>query len=218
MQSDGDAMEDDGGDAHIGLVDAATGEEDRPEPRTDFRNTALWIGHLQTNERGEARFELKLPDNVTTWVASAQAVTPATQVGEGDSQLLVTKPLLVRPALPRFVRVGDELSLRVLVTNRTQAGQEVVVSIGAGAAIVLDEQGARSAYIEAGGTALFAWPGEAINEGSTSVAFTAIGSSDDSDAVGSPFPYISTSPPRRWPPAVWSKLRRSSKRSICPSI
>ena len=181
--SESDAMADDGGDADIGLVDVATGEEDSPEPRTDFRNTALWIGHLQTNERGEASFELQLPDNVTTWLATAQAVTLVTQVGEGDSELLVTKPLLVRPALPRFVRVGDELSLRVLVTNRTQAGQEVVVSIRATAAIVLDEQDTKSAYIEAGGTALFAWSGNAVNDGSASVSFTAIGSSNDSDAV-----------------------------------
>ena len=41
-------------------------------------------------------------DNATTWRTRARAVTAATQVGEGDSELLVTQPLLVRPALPRF--------------------------------------------------------------------------------------------------------------------
>ena len=170
---------------------ASAGDDDfdpSGEPRSEFRNTALWLGHLQTNERGEARFELSLPDNVTTWLATAHAATTATQVGSGESELLVTKPLLVRPALPRFVRVGDELSLRTLVTNRTARPQSVTVSIRVSGGVELEHGTPESTTIEAGGTAEFSWLAAALEPGSATVTFSAIGSSDLSDAVAITIP------------------------------
>ena len=97
--------------------------------RSNFQHTALWIGELTTDEDGTASFELVLPDNATTWRTRARAVTAATQVGEGDSELLVTQPLLVRPALPRFLRVGDDVTLRTLVRNGTADARDVTASI-----------------------------------------------------------------------------------------
>ncbi len=189
-EAEEDAMMEDGmtdGDVEV----ASAGDDDfdpSGEPRSDFRNTALWLGHLQTNERGEARFELSLPDNVTTWLATAHAATTATQVGSGESELLVTKPLLVRPALPRFVRVGDELSLRTLVTNRTARPQSVTVSIRVSGGVELEHRTPESTTIEAGGTAEFSWPAAALEPGSATVTFSAVGSSDLSDAVAITIP------------------------------
>ena len=58
-----------------------------PRVRSDFQNTALWIGQLTTDDAGKASFELQLPDNTTTWRALARAATAETQVGEGESEL-----------------------------------------------------------------------------------------------------------------------------------
>ena len=41
--------------------------------------------------------------------------TDASQFGGGSATFKVSKPLLCEPALPRFVRVGDELQLRAVV-------------------------------------------------------------------------------------------------------
>ena len=108
----------------------ATPDAGDPEPRTrsNFQNTAEWE-QLTTDEEGRASFELTLPDNATTWRARARAVTAEPQVGEGESELLVTQPLLVRPALPRFLRVGDEIILRTLVRNGTSEARDVTVTI-----------------------------------------------------------------------------------------
>ena len=150
--------------------------------RSDFRYTALWIGQLQTDERGRAEFELQLPDNATTWRARARAVTAETRVGEGESELLVTQPLLVRPALPRFLRVGDEVTLRTLVTNRTAAAVNVIATIEA-QGVAVDRLDAGSARIEPGRTAVFGWPARALEEGTATVRFRATTAGGGGDAV-----------------------------------
>ena len=141
--------------------------------RSDFQNTALWIGQLTTDEDGKASFELQLPDNATTWRARARAVTAGTQAGEGESELVVTQPLLVRPALPRFLRVGDEVTLRTLVRNGTDAAREVTVTIEV-EGVTLDGAAARSLTIEPGDSAIFEWPARALEQGTATVRFRAV--------------------------------------------
>ena len=123
-----------------------TGESASPRVRSNFQNTAEWE-QLTTDEEGRASFELTLPDNATTWRARARAVTAEPQVGEGESELLVTQPLLVRPALPRFLRVGDEVTLRTLVRNGTTEARDVEVTIEVEGVVLDDgEAHARSAW------------------------------------------------------------------------
>ena len=114
--------------ADVAFGESATGESaesgESARIRKDFENTADWR-QLTTDEEGRASFELTLPDNATTWRARARAVTAEPQVGQGESELLVTQPLLVRRALPRFLRVGDEVTLRTLVRNGTDEAREV---------------------------------------------------------------------------------------------
>ena len=150
---------------------SATGESASPRVRSNFQNTAEWE-QLTTDEEGRASFELTLPDNATTWRARARAVTAEPQVGEGESELLVTQPLLVRPALPRFLRVGDEVTLRTLVRNGTTEARDVEVTIEV-EGVVLDDEDARSALVEPGDSTVFAWPARALEAGTATVTFSA---------------------------------------------
>ena len=176
--------------AEPAMDDAAPQPSAEPAPaaandagvRSDFQNTALWIGQLTTDEEGKASFELQLPDNATTWRARARAVTAGTQAGEGESELVVTQPLLVRPALPRFLRVGDEVTLRTLVRNGTDAAREVTVTITV-EGVTLDGAAARSLTIEPGDSAIFEWPARALEEGTATIRFRAVTSGGDRDAV-----------------------------------
>ncbi|MCY3507294.1 MAG: Ig-like domain-containing protein [Chloroflexi bacterium] len=156
------------------------GEE--PQVRSNFQNTALWIGQLVTDADGRASFELELPDNATTWRAQARAVTAETLVGQGESELLVTQPLLVRPALPRFLRVGDEVSLRTLVRNGTDEAREVTVTIAADG-VTLDGEATLTRQIGAGESVIFSWPARALAEGTATVRFTATATGGYGDAV-----------------------------------
>ena len=169
------------------LADAAPraggeGEGAEARVRSDFRHTALWVGRLQTDAAGRASVELELPDNATTWRARARAVTQGTLVGEAGSDLLVSKPLLVRPALPRFLRVGDEVVLRALVRNGTTERQRVSVSIEA-AGVVLGEASTRRVSIDPGDSALVGWPARALSGGTATVTLHARAEAGPADAV-----------------------------------
>ena len=101
------------------------------EVRERFEDTAFWDGSVVTDEEGRASVEVELPDNLTTWVFRGVGVTEDTKVGEETTELLVTKPLLVRPTTPRFFVVGDRAQLAALVSNNTGSAQDVEVSLQA---------------------------------------------------------------------------------------
>ena len=150
--------------------------------RSNFKNTALWIGQLTTDENGRASFELTLPDNATTWRAQARAVSGTTQVGEGTSELLVTRPLLVRPALPRFLRVGDEVTLRTLVRNGTASARDVAVTIEV-EGVALEGGTLRVARVASDRSAVFEWSARALAAGTATIRFRAAAAGGYGDAV-----------------------------------
>ena len=163
-------------------VSGKGGGGDTTRLRSDFRNTALWIGQLATDEDGKASFELTLPDNATIWRAQARAVSGTTQVGEGTSELLVTQPLLVRPALPRFLRVGDEVTLRTLVRNGTASARNVTVTVQA-EGVELERSAGRTVRIQPDRSAVVEWPARAVEQGAARVRFDAVAAGGFSDAV-----------------------------------
>jgi uncharacterized protein YfaS (alpha-2-macroglobulin family) len=86
--------------------------------RSLFRATAFYLGQVETNARGEAVARASVPDNLTTFRVMAVAVSADDRFGGGDTTLLVTRPLVARAALPRFVRPTDSIVAGVVVTTR----------------------------------------------------------------------------------------------------
>ncbi|MCX7841146.1 MAG: hypothetical protein N2559_17045, partial [Anaerolineae bacterium] len=99
---------------------------------------------------------VKLPDNLTTWTAIANAVTAQTQVGKGAGDIIVTKDLIVRPVLPRFFNVGDQATIGAIIRNSTERTQNVTVSISA-TTISLASPLTRTLTISAGQSATVNW-------------------------------------------------------------
>jgi hypothetical protein len=95
--------------------------------RSRFRPTAFFLGSVVTDASGEAVASAGLPDNATTFRVMAVAVTAGDRYGSGDTTLVATKPLLARPALPRFIREGDDLLAGVVVNQRSGAPGRVQV-------------------------------------------------------------------------------------------
>jgi len=86
--------------------------------RSRFQTTAFFLGSIETDALGRAQVDAPLPDNLTTFRVMAVAVTKGDRYGSGDASILVTRPLLVRPALPRFVRADDQFLAGVVVNQR----------------------------------------------------------------------------------------------------
>ncbi len=97
--------------------------------REDFRYTAYWNPSIVTNQEGEAEVAFNLPENLTTFRLMATASTTASQFGSGESKLVVNKPLILKPSMPTFVRVGDEFEAGVLAFNNSEQGLGVTVEL-----------------------------------------------------------------------------------------
>lgn len=145
-----------------------------PRLREDFQNTALWTGQLLTDLAGNASFEVTMPDNLTTWRTQVRAISGDTMVGETTHELLSTQPLLLRPALPRFLRAGDSATLRLLLRNATKSPVPVDVTLDA-QGVELIGSAARSGVIAPGSSSIFEWPVEARTAGTARFTFTARG-------------------------------------------
>lgn len=94
--------------------------------RSNFADTAYWNATVETDAEGNATVTVDLPDNLTTWVMRAVGLTAETKVGEGEVELVSTRPLLIRPVTPRFFVVGDQAELAANISNSTNeplAGQ-----------------------------------------------------------------------------------------------
>lgn len=99
--------------------------------RSVFADTAYWAPSVVTDAHGDAVTSFTWPENVTTWRATAVAVTAATQFGIREADVLVHKPLVARLASPRFLRVGDSATITGIVHTES-AGDRVRVQFDPG--------------------------------------------------------------------------------------
>jgi hypothetical protein len=93
--------------------------------RRDFKDTAFWNPNVVTNESGEATVEVTLPDNLTSWRATAVAISAGTEAGKGMTNIIAQKPIMVRLNLPPYFVEEDEQSLLVTVQSTMDQDQEV---------------------------------------------------------------------------------------------
>jgi uncharacterized protein YfaS (alpha-2-macroglobulin family) len=99
------------------------------EARSVLKDTAYWNPTVQTDSSGRAQVHFQLPDNLTTWVLAGVASNQATQVGQGTTEMLVSKDVIVRPVVPNILRVGDETQLSAIVQNFTDEDQNFDISL-----------------------------------------------------------------------------------------
>ncbi|MFN8502289.1 Ig-like domain-containing protein [Kouleothrix sp.] len=140
--------------------------------RQQFADTAYWNARVQTDASGRASVQLRLPDNLTTWVLRGVAFTAETRVGEGTASLLVTKPLLVRPVTPRFLVVGDVVELAANVSNNTGAPLDAQVALATRGLSITGEL-TQTLSIPANGEARVRWRAEAQDVTSADLVFSA---------------------------------------------
>ncbi|NUQ01125.1 MAG: hypothetical protein HUU35_14850, partial [Armatimonadetes bacterium] len=99
--------------------------------RREFPDTAGWYPSLRTGPDGVVMVGLQLPDSLTTWRATARALTKETQVGQQVEKVVTTKDLIVRLQAPRFFTQLDESTVSMIVTNKTSNQQQVALNLQA---------------------------------------------------------------------------------------
>jgi len=85
--------------------------------RSDMSETAFFMPMLRTNSDGEVVMEFTLPDSLTTWKFQAVAHTSQMCFSYIEGETVARKQVMVKPNMPRFVRVGDDTTISTEVTN-----------------------------------------------------------------------------------------------------
>ncbi len=112
------------------------GETPAVQVRSDFRSTVLWKPDLVTGSDGIGKATVKFPDSLTTWKATARAVTGANQFGNSSTNTRTRQPLIVRLQAPRFFVVGDLVAVSAVINNNTEGEVTVTPSITAEGLVV----------------------------------------------------------------------------------
>ncbi len=179
-----------------------------PAIRTNFADTALWVGALTTEKDGTAEVSLDMPENLTTWRIKVWGMGHGTKVGQGFADVVTRKDLIVRLEAPRFFVQTDEVVLSAVVHNylKTRKTAQVALELGersaagtterlaaAGTAAhgplaLLDGQKlAQSVAIDSNGEARVDWRVKVLDEGEAIVRMKAL-TDEESDAMEQKFP------------------------------
>ena len=119
-------------------VGGAGGQQQADEPRVrdDFRSTVIWQPAIVTDKNGRATLTVTFPDSLTTWRATARALTKDTSVGTITHEVQSNMDLMVRLQAPRFFTERDLVAVSALIDNMTDKSLTVMPKIEAEGLVV----------------------------------------------------------------------------------
>ncbi|MGH9799720.1 MAG: alpha-2-macroglobulin family protein, partial [Blastocatellia bacterium] len=156
--------------------------------RKDFRDTAFWQPDVVTAADGKATVKINLPDNLTTWRATARAVTADLKVGSKVDKVISRKDLILRLETPRFATEGDTVTISGIVHNYQKEEKVTQVELKVTGAQLLDAA-KQTVTIQKDGEARIDWRISANNFGNVTLLATAK-TSGESDGVELPMPVV----------------------------
>jgi alpha-2-macroglobulin len=179
------------------MKEAVVGESGKDEfgntrfVRQNFRPIILWLPSVVTGSDGTATAEFTTPDNLTRFRVIALAQTKENQFGSGDGTFNVTKPLIIEPALPRFLRQGDEVEFRAVARQKSSPEEKLTIQCDPGVGLTLTGPAAIERTVTKNDPAVATFPAR-VADGATSatIRFT-VKSGDRSDEVEVTIPVAS---------------------------
>lgn len=97
--------------------------------RTEFPETWIWLD-TTVGPDGRLSHQAKAPDTITSWVASAFALSKEKGLGvSSPAEMTVFKPFFVSLTLPYALIRGEQFSLKATVFNYLSDAQDVTVTL-----------------------------------------------------------------------------------------
>jgi len=146
--------------------------------RSRFQTTPVYEPELETDEHGEVVVRFVLPDNLTRFRIFAMTSSGIGRFGSGESTVTVRLPLMVRPALPRFLSVGDRFAGGAIVRNGTSEELAVDVEVEA-EGLAADGDPRQQVVVAPGRAARVDYEMRAESAGEASVEFRAAATAAD---------------------------------------
>ena len=152
-----------------------------PTIRKEFKDTAFWQPDVVTGGDGKATVSFKLPDNLTTWRATARGVTADTRVGSAVQKTIARKDVIMRLEMPRFLTEGDTVTISGVVHNFLKSDKSTKISLDLNGAQLLDSP-AETVTIKQNGEHRVDWRVQANQVGKLTLLAKAL-TDTESDAV-----------------------------------
>lgn len=163
--------------------------------RTKFPDTAYWNPNLKTDQNGKATIEVKLPDSLTTWRLSVVANSQGAAFGSNSSEFIVSRDVLIRPFLPRFLSVGDQSKLGAILVNTSGQDQKLIAKIET-QGIKINDDSSKAETIPDGGQVRVTWNTLTLDGKSAKIKLTVSGEDGSAkDAIEINLPVKSYSVP-----------------------
>lgn len=99
--------------------------------RRIFKAIAFSRSDIITDGAGNARVSFTMPDNLTKYRIMVIAADRGDRFGSTQKSLVVTKELIAKPALPRFLNLGDNISAGVVLDNNSGFSGQATVRVKA---------------------------------------------------------------------------------------
>jgi uncharacterized protein YfaS (alpha-2-macroglobulin family) len=164
------------------------GELVNPLIRKIFKDTAFWQPAAVTGADGKATVQFELPDNLTTWRATARAITADTRVGTATDKVVERKDVIMRVAMPRFLTEGDTVTLSGIVHNYLKEDKVTQISLEVTGARLLDAA-TQTVTIPKQGDYRVDWRVAAPNTGELKILGKAL-TNQESDALETSIPIV----------------------------
>ncbi|MCD4657145.1 MAG: hypothetical protein K8S87_06330 [Planctomycetes bacterium] len=145
----------------------------QPVIRKIFRDTAAFIPFVTTDADGYAKLKLTLPDNLTTWRATARGITFETLVGEAKTKATVTKGVLARLDTPRFLNNGDLCAITGAVHNYLDEELSVQADFSAEGPVTIEGASSSSLKLKPGKSDIVDFALKANTAGESRLTFMA---------------------------------------------
>ncbi len=157
------------------------------EIRSNFADTMIWRT-VTTGADGRAVVEVDIPDNLTTWRATARAVTADSRFGQEAHSVVARKEMIVRLEAPRFFTQNDETVVSAIAHNYLSSEKEVKIELAA-EGIEMSGEKELKVRVEAGGQKRIDWKAKVRSAGKAKITVKAL-SDEDSDAMQLSIPVL----------------------------
>jgi hypothetical protein len=159
-----------------------------PKVRKAFPDTAYWVADVNTGTDGKASVKFNFPDSLTTWRTTTRGITADSKVGSAVEKVIVRKNVMVRLAVPRFFRQGDQVTISAIVHNYLPNAKTARVSMDLKGLDVMDGS-TRDVSVPSKGEVKVDWRVKAENVLQSSVLAKAL-TDQESDAMELTLPLI----------------------------
>lgn len=97
--------------------------------RKNFSDVGYWQPNFLTDKKGNVSFEIRLPDNITTWKSNVLAIGNGHLHGIDTSETHTFKPLQVQTILPPYLFSGDKVWTKAKYSNLTAGEKKISTDI-----------------------------------------------------------------------------------------